>query len=782
MSQTDITSQAASRDALSTAAAAAALAAFLIPVTMRPGWGPMGGLMELMCAVCFVGLTAATLWRRRHRIKDGAGRRVLAVGSITLASATTLASVSGEGMFALLILLVGAGCASRVVGAPSSVRPLVAAVSVVAAMRLCDHLTLFSAPASDAVRWWARTVSDWRGESVDLLGWTGRGMEAWVGAVALAVAATSGRRWDVRCLVIGVVTLISGSVVLPAGAIGDSGLTKVVLLTALLTGVIWAVPGRLLDRRPSVLLSGAAGFVAVVAAVVGFYLPVNDEARPRSALVLEGSFAHEQPDVEAPVAPKRADMGSFFHWLEGSVDSVAHVKTIDEEQLRDADLLVMVNLCRQLAPTELEAVDAWVRDGGRLLFLGDHTDIFGVMRFSNPLLQRFGMSLKFDSAIPFKSNWRRVLQTRWSRVAAATDSEDLIRISVGATMGVRSPARPLVVARDGYADIGDRGSPQKAFLGNWSYDRGEEACGDLILAADATVGAGRVMAFGDTAILQQTSFSQSWTFVDGALRDLFHEESGPARAWMAAGMMVLVLAFVLVHPAAIGSLLALVLLLGSMSGARSLARWEMDGDRLRPDAVAWIHTGMGSNLDPASASDNEVEGFATALRAAGHSALLRHEDQWPELAPRAGVGTPAGAAPLSAADQEELTAFCARGGTVLAVVDPDDAREHGVLRKHGIAVRADPAGSCPGAEASDGLAVPSFKWGWPMSVDAETVPHNVLVRAFGEPVVIEVPMGAGRWIWVSDPRFIWDHNFNAGKSAYKASNFRFISGLLERNG
>lgn len=69
-----------------------------------------------------------------------------------------------------------------------------------------------------------------------------------------------------------------------------------------------------------------------------------------------------------------------------------------------------------------------------------------------------------------------------------------------------------------------------------------------------------------------------------------------------------------------------------------------------------------------------------------------------------------------------------------------------------------------------------------MSVDENTVPHSVLVSAFGDPVVIEVPMGAGRWIWISDPRFIWDQNFNAGKSVYKAANFRFISGLLKRNG
>ena len=782
MSQINTSTHAVSPDALTITASAAALAAFLIPVTMRPDWGPVGGLMAFACTAVFVALTVASVWRRRDRLKGKTKLRVASVGLVTVASASMLAWASGDGLPALLVLLVGAGCALRSIGAPSMVRPLVAAVSVVVALRLIDDLTLFSAHAADAIRWCAAAVTPWGGEPVELLGWTGRGVEIWLGSVALAMVATAGRSSGARCLIVGAAVLVSAGIILPAGEIGDSGLMKIVMLTALLTAVVWFGGGDVLGRRPSALVTGSAAAAAVAAAIVGFHLPIDGGARPRSAVVLAGAFAHEQPTVASPVAPKGADMGSFFHWLGGAVDTVDHVETIGADELRDKDLLVMVNLSRQLAPEEIDAVDAWVRAGGRLFFLGDHTDIFGVMRFSNPLLERFGVSLKFDSAIPFKSNWRHVLRTRWSRAAAGTDSGDLIRISVGATMGVRPPARPLIVARSGYADMGDRGSPQRAFLGNWSYDRGAEATGDLILAADAEVGSGRVMAFGDTAILQQTSFSQSWTFVESALRDLSHEAHGPVRSWIAAALIGGVAVFVLLHPVSIGALLVLLLMLGSIAGVRALASSDMNENRMRPESVAWIHTGMGSNLAPVSVNDNEVEGFATALRAAGHSALLQHRDRLPDLAPSDLVVKPSGAARLSPGEQEELEAFCARGGTVLAVIGPDDADAHGVLQEHGIRVRRDPAGACPGAEASADLPAPSFRWGWPMSVDENTVPHSVLVSAFGDPVVIEVPMGAGRWIWISDPRFIWDQNFNAGKSVYKAANFRFISGLLKRNG
>ena len=168
---------------------------------------------------------------------------------------------------------------------------------------------------------------------------------------SLVIAASAGRRWPIRCLLIGVVAVASAATVFPVGERGESGVAQTLMLASLLTCAAWPWHRQSRERRPAPVLVAAAAATAVAAAFVGFHLPVDAAARPRSAVVLAGSFAHEQPSVDAPTVPKRADMGSFFHWLDGAVEHVEHVEKIEPRTLQGRDLLVMVNLCRSSKST-----------------------------------------------------------------------------------------------------------------------------------------------------------------------------------------------------------------------------------------------------------------------------------------------------------------------------------------------------------------------------------------------------------------------------------------------
>jgi hypothetical protein len=61
------------------------------------------------------------------------------------------------------------------------------------------------------------------------------------------------------------------------------------------------------------------------------------------------------------------------------------------------DVLILKTLTKPLQPEEIDAIVAFVRAGGGLWLVGDHTNVFGISAHMNPLAQRFGLKYKYDS-------------------------------------------------------------------------------------------------------------------------------------------------------------------------------------------------------------------------------------------------------------------------------------------------------------------------------------------------------------------------------------------------
>ena len=65
--------------------------------------------------------------------------------------------------------------------------------------------------------------------------------------------------------------------------------------------------------------------------------------------------------------------------------------------LADYDVLIIKTPTAPFAPEEIEAIVAWVRAGGGLFLIGDHTNVFGTSSYLNPLARRFGLRFRYDS-------------------------------------------------------------------------------------------------------------------------------------------------------------------------------------------------------------------------------------------------------------------------------------------------------------------------------------------------------------------------------------------------
>ena len=76
---------------------------------------------------------------------------------------------------------------------------------------------------------------------------------------------------------------------------------------------------------------------------------------------------------------------------------------ISSELLQDVDILIIKTPTKEFTPDEIEVVVHFVKRGGGLFVIGDHTNVFGSTTYLNPLLRRFSLSLNYDATYHLKT-------------------------------------------------------------------------------------------------------------------------------------------------------------------------------------------------------------------------------------------------------------------------------------------------------------------------------------------------------------------------------------------
>jgi hypothetical protein len=174
-------------------------------------------------------------------------------------------------------------------------------------------------------------------------------------------------------------------------------------------------------------------------------------------------------------------------------------KDLSEQDIRDADVLVLLFPDDPWTDNQLERIWDFVKKGGSLLVLGEHTtrDSNDSNRF-NEVLEPTNIRVEFDCATFEVGGW---LQSYEPIIHPATagvpDERNQFGVVIGASLNINWPAQPLLIGRWGWSDIGDMGNG-RAMMGDDIYNSGERL-GDLILAAEQSFGKGRIVAFGDTS-------------------------------------------------------------------------------------------------------------------------------------------------------------------------------------------------------------------------------------------------------------------------------------------
>ena len=466
--------------------------------------------------------------------------------------------------------------------------------------------------------------------------------------------------------------------------------------------------------------------------------------------------------------------------------------TIEPADLDRTQILVLINSPKLWDEGQRRAVLDFVARGGSLLVLGDHTDVFGLMRGFNGLLGPLGVRFRFDSAYKARESWRGCQAAAPDAIAMGWDDENP-GVAVGASLELSGNARPLLVGRYAFSDGGIRENVMGSFLGNYHYDRGERL-GDVVLVATVTHGRGRIVVWGDTSALQ------------GGLSYSYPRVVGPMLAWLsrpaawterplfriaaAIGLIASMLWLWTIRAASTETaVVAISLLLGLvipqvLGLTNKDARAHAGADTVLIDRS---HSPLSGHY---TARMNPVGPLYTNLFRSGFRVL--DIDDWDSAAVARARGI-AFVAPQRSFTGAEVTDLlkAEEGGTVvlLNVGHPDSAGSQRLLEAHGLALVPRPLGTVtaaePGASRLEREREPRFLDAWPIVAagdvgDPAALPGvEVIYKQGNDTIALFRRTGRGGLVLISDTRFFSDMNVE-DMSGYWQGNLALIHDIFER--
>jgi hypothetical protein len=183
--------------------------------------------------------------------------------------------------------------------------------------------------------------------------------------------------------------------------------------------------------------------------------------------------------------------------------SVATTPRALAAELADSDLLILKTPIVQFSPGLVEQIQEWVRRGGGVLAIGDHTDLLGMNSNLNEVLAPTGMMLRADSVgrydTPGFAEWSRPTVGAHPSVAGLRSVEFM----TGCSIRGGENTRPILWVKCAQSDPADysRGSNFPSVRNSL-----ERPSGVVTVAAESRLGRGIMVALGDSTPLSSFDY------------------------------------------------------------------------------------------------------------------------------------------------------------------------------------------------------------------------------------------------------------------------------------
>jgi len=535
----------------------------------------------------------------------------------------------------------------------------------------------------------------------------------------------------------------------------------------------WTPPIR---NSQSAIISSLLVLAAVLLPVATSLYPSSPDLRGKKIVLYEKGFLNWLKPTHGSYGRLGSGMYGMLPVFFESLGARSVIsKDLSEEDLREADALILIFPDQPWAEGQLDRIWSFVRRGGSLLVLGEHTtrDRDGSSRF-NDVLGPTSMRVAFDCATFAVGGW---LQSYEAMIHPTTvgipDDRNQLGIVIGASLQAGWRARPIAVGRWGWSDLGDEGS-SRAMIGNERYDPGEKL-GDLLLAAEQPVGKGKVIAFGDTSSFTNGINVGSHVFTSRLFAYLANGSTRAHALWRQLLGLLLgaaILSLLIRWPHERTVILLALGLAGSfiVTSAATSHAWESfpDGRLKFPNKLAYID---GSHLEASSGESwrgDGLGGLVLTLMRNGYLTLslpqvnaerLQRAGLFISVAPHRG---------FSPSERATIRDFVNRGGTFILTVGCDEAGpsrpllsdfgfDIGTGKLNGL--ESVPMGhfKSPYLQSEDRRVYVRFHAAWPVlctEADAQVI-------AYGRdnlPVIVLRRVGAGKVVVIGDTRFATNDN------------------------
>lgn len=537
------------------------------------------------------------------------------------------------------------------------------------------------------------------------------------------------------------------------------------------------------SSKTSFLLSLRRKYIiGISGAFLAIFLPLILTLYP-SQLTLQGKkIVFNEKGFLNWLKPEHGQYGRLSSGMYGMlpkfVESMGGTSLISEnlsqEDLSDADVLVLLFPDDQWEDGQLDRIWNFVKNGGSLLVMGEHTtcDANGNNRF-NEVLEPTNIQVEFDCATFTIGGWLQSYDPMLHPATAGIpDERNKFGVVIGASLNINWPARPLLVGRWGWSDMGDRGSG-RAMMGDDIYNQGERL-GDLVLAAEQPFGKGRIIAFGDTSSLTNGINVSAYAFTSRLFGYLAgHSNAHPVwRQLFGIIICILLIIFIFAKPSPSNVAMIILCLMISMTISYAITQRSgeipPDGRYKSPNNLAYVDSSHLEAYSGESWRADGIGGLMLTLMRNNYLALSLEEFSAKHIALADLFISIAPSQNFTRKEQKVIKDFVMNGGDFIITAGKDDAGPCSLLlSQFGFSIGSSstdklepiPFGyfKSPYLESGDKQAFVRFYAAWPVYCNDP----QAKVIAYGRgnvPVIIMRNFGKGKVVVIGDTCFAMNKN------------------------
>jgi hypothetical protein len=544
--------------------------------------------------------------------------------------------------------------------------------------------------------------------------------------------------------------------------------------------------------RHAMLRFGPYLAAAVLPICATLTLARTDLSGRRFVANLEGNLDWERPQHDRYGQAAAGWFGVLPHLVKSLGGELRVSPDLSAADLAQADVVLLLHPTGPVAEPVKQRLGEFVRRGGSLLVVAEpYQQQGGVRSGFDDVLAATRIRVRHDVAVSAAGGWQHSGQWLAHPVTRGIGPQTgACFTDQGPSLEVHWPARPLVVGRWGWSDPGS-----DAVLTGVSRLEAGERLGDLVLAAEQRLGAGRVLVLGDAFPLTNEGGVRAYGYTGRLLSYLAQRPTGPQTPWRQAATVLLglgLLTAVAVRPAPANVLAVVLIWAASQTACEAFSRHatgvvpdgrliRLDGAPVEPSAsagrLAYIDASHLPAYSDAQWAFDGVNGLALTLMRSGYLTLTLPEFSRERLERAAIFVAVAPARKFNAAQRRQLFEFVERGGTFFCLVGAEEsAPSASLLAEFGIRVppspvpttgrwrEPEPSGhvrAVYGDTGTNGLqagqALVQFFAAWPVATDGDDA--EILVAApNGQPIVVSRRIGLGRIVVIGDTGFALNKN------------------------